>query len=295
MSPALVLLVVLAAFPDCGAAPDRAARAALQLAINIERIHAGLRPVAGEPVLCGVAAERARSVAASGSPDVDLALLNRTRREIWERGYAPHDWAQSSLILNPGDDPLASWREVKPDAYRESVLGDFEHVGVGVASHHGRPVYSIVLGLKRLTFEWRRADPLRDLARVRREILGRVNEIRTANGQPPLASESRLDLAAHRHAHDLFAQDYYSHKSLDGSNVRDRAVAAGFPRKPAISENLAKGLFSPAEVVDRWMNSRGHRKNILSDRFTRLGSGVAFGEVNKRVEVVWVQVFAGPG
>ena len=70
---------------------------------------------------------------------------------------------------------------------------------------------------------------------------------------------------------------------------------AGFSRRPAISENLAKGLFSPAEVVDRWMNSSGHRKNILNPRFTRLGSGVAFGETAQGVEVVWVQMFAGPG
>lgn len=295
MPVALALLSILGAFPDCGESPHRSARAALHLAINLERVSAGLRPLSGDPTLCSVAAKRARSVAASGSPDVDLRLLNETRRELWRRGYRPHNWVQSSLILNPGDWPLASWQEVKPEAFRDSVRGDFEHVGVGFATHEGRPVYSIVLGLTKLTFEWRQAEPLRDLEQVRSEMLARVNSIRTAHGRPPLEAEGRLDLAAHRHARDLFSQGYYSHRSLDGRSLRDRVVATGFSGRPALSENLAKGLFSPAEVVDRWMNSSGHRKNILNARFNRMGSGVAFGETSKGVEVVWVQVFAGPG
>lgn len=295
MSVALALFVFLGAFPDCGEPPNRPARAALQLAINLERVGAGLRPLSGDRVLCGIADQRARSVAASGSPDVDMRILNETRTAIWRLGYRPHNWAQSSLILNPGDWPLERWREVKPEAFRDSVHGDFEHVGVGVSSYRGRPVYSIVLGLKKLTYEWRQAEPLRDLEEVRHEMLARVNSIRSADGRPPLAGDSRLDLAAHRHAQDLFAQGYYSHEALDGKSVRDRVVAAGFPGHPSISENLAKGLFSPYEVIDRWMNSPGHRKNILNNRFTWMGSGVAFGDTGREIEVVWVQVFAGPG
>lgn len=290
----LALFIFLGAFPDCGPSPERATSAALHLEINLERVNAGLRPVSGDPVLCTLAARRAAGVAASGSPDVDLPLLNETRRELWRLGYRPHNWAQSALILNPGDSLIARWREVKPEAFRDSVHGDFEHVGIGVAAFQGRPVYAVVFGLKKLTFEWRQAEPLRDLDEVRRQMLGRVNAIRAANGRPALQGEARLDLAALRHARDLFAHDYYSHRSLDGRSVRDRAIEAGFPKRPAISENLAKGLFSPAEVVDRWMNSSGHRKNILNAKFTRMGSGVAFGEGRRGVEVVWVQMFAGP-
>ena len=111
MSVALALLTILAAFPDCGESPERAARADLHLAINLERIGAGLRPLSGDPTLCGVADRRARSVAASGSPDVDLRLLDETRREIYRLGYRPHRWALSSLILNPGDLPLERWQQ----------------------------------------------------------------------------------------------------------------------------------------------------------------------------------------
>ena len=75
-----------------------------------------------------------------------------------------------------------------------------------------------------------------------------------------------LDLAALRHAQDLLAQGYYSHISVDGSKVRQRAEAAGFRRPATMSENLAKGLFSPAEVVERWLDSKLEREDLQDVR-----------------------------
>lgn len=293
MPGALVLVSLLAAFPVCGAGGELPAVVGLHLAINLERIGAGLLPLSADPVLCDLALERARDVAASGSPDIGVRQLNEIRRETFRRGYRPHSWAQSSLILNRGDRPLERWREVRPEAFQSSIHGDFEHVGIGVAAHEGRPVYSIVLGLTQRTEAWRRVEPLRDLERAREEMLTRVNSIRAANDRPPVAIQAQLELAAQRHAEDLLAHDYYSHESLDGGDVRDRAVATGFSRRAAISENLAKGIFTPAEVVDRWMDSPGHRQNVLNPRFAYIGHGIAFGETADGVEVLWVQVFAG--
>ena len=76
---------------------------------------------------------------------------------------------------------------------------------------------------------------------------------------------------------------------IDGIYV---ARAAGYPRARSLSENIAKGPFTPDEVVHRWMNSSGHRRNILRRGATVMGMGVAFGENANGFEVVWVQVFA---
>ncbi len=293
MALAWVVVSVLAAFPVCGGGGESAA--ALHTAINFARVEAGLRPLAAEPTLCDLAAQRAQEVGATGSPDVDMRMLNGLRRAVYRLGYRPHALAQSSLILNPGDRPLESWREVRPEGYVESIQGDFEHVGIGISSHEGRPVYSIVLALTQRTMEWRRVEPLTDVDTAVAEMLARVNEIRTERGRAPLVTEPRLKLAAARHARDLLVEEYYDHRGRDGSSVRDRAVAAGFSGRAALAENLAKGIFSPSEVVDRWMESSGHRKNILNPRFTRMGNGLAFGETSEGVEVVWVQMFAGPG
>ena len=292
MPGALVLVSLLAAFPVCEADAARSAAIGLHQAINLERIGAGLVPLSADPTLCEIAAERARSVAATGSPDLDIAQLNEIRRETFRRGYRPHSWAQTSLILNPGDRPLERWREVKPEAFQSSIHGDFEHIGIGVAAHGGRPVYSIVLGLTQRTEAWRRVGPLLDLERTRREMLDRVNSIRADEGLRPVAAQPQLELAAQRHAEDLVANDYYAHRSLDGGDLRDRVVAAGFTRRVAIAENLAKGIFTPAEVVDRWMDSSGHRHNILNPRFALIGNGIAFGETTEGLQVLWVQVFA---
>ena len=159
----------------------------------------------------------------------------------------------------------------------------------------GRPVYSLVFGLSKRTFDWRRAEPLQDIARVRGEMLERVNAVRAEHGRGALKPQELLDEAATLHALDLLKRDYYAHLSLDGKNVRQRVEEVGYGRPRSFSENLAKGLFSPAEVVERWMESSGHRDNILGKRFTEIGNGVAFGDTPDGLEVIWVQVFAGPG
>jgi uncharacterized protein YkwD len=289
----LLLLSLLGALPSC--ALDSEEARALQLRVNLERFDTGLRPLVADPVLCEIAGRRAVEVAASGSTDADLQHLNRTRREVYRLGYVPHSWTESSLILNPGDPPLSIWKELKPEAYAEAMGGDYEHLGVGLALHEGRPVYSLVFGLSKRTFDWRRVEPLADLASVRIEILERVNLLRSERGRAALEAQPQLDLAALRHARDLLAEGYYAHRSLDGKGVRERARAAGFNRSVAISENIAKGLFSPAEVVRRWMDSPGHRDNILKKRFSQMGSAVAFGDTEDGLEVIWVQVLSGPG
>ena len=101
------------------------------------------------------------------------------------------------------------------------------------------------------------------------------------------------DLAAQRHAIDQFENSYYDHRDLEGGTARDRAARAGYRSARTVAENIAKGPFSPREVVQRWMKSRGHRKNILGTRIRAMGVGVAFGENDRGFEVLWVQVFAG--
>ncbi len=79
----------------------------------------------------------------------------------------------------------------------------------------------------------------------------------------------------------------------DGKTVRHRVRAAGYRGARALAENIAKGPFTPDEVVRRWLNSPGHRRNILRRGAVETGFGVAFGENANGFEVVWVQVFSG--
>ncbi|HKY66945.1 MAG TPA: CAP domain-containing protein, partial [Acidimicrobiales bacterium] len=80
---------------------------------------------------------------------------------------------------------------------------------------------------------------------------------------------------AQAHSDDMAANDYFSHDSLDGRSFADRMRAAGYPSPGG--ENIAQGQQGPQAVHDAWMNSSGHRANILNCGFTTIGVGLHAG------------------
>lgn len=102
----------------------------------------------------------------------------------------------------------------------------------------------------------------------------------------PLKLSPALTTAAQAHADDMSARDYFAHDSKGGPTW-DRRLRARRPHGP-IGENIAYGQLSPRQVVRDWMNSPGHRRNILDGDFDRIGVGYA------RRGRRWVQDFGGP-
>lgn len=108
-----------------------------------------------------------------------------------------------------------------------------------------------------------------------------VNSHRAEAGCPAVTSDDRLIIAAQRHADDMAAHDYFSHVSQDGRTFDERIRAAGYDSPGA--ENIAAGQQDVDAVMAAWMDSPGHRANILN---CDLGSvGLA------RSGNVWVQTF----
>jgi uncharacterized protein YkwD len=89
-----------------------------------------------------------------------------------------------------------------------------------------------------------------------------VNIERAKAGCPPVRVDSRLAAAALAHSEDMVDRNYFSHTSPDGEGPGERAAAAGYPQWSG--ENIAKGYPTPAAVMEGWMNSPGHRANILN-------------------------------
>jgi hypothetical protein len=118
------------------------------------------------------------------------------------------------------------------------------------------------------------------LDRARALTLCLLNEQRARHGLPALRSESRLQLAAQRYVRDMVERRFFDHVDPGGLDPQDRILMAGYPATNAwTGENLAFGTGpegSPAEIVDHWMHSPGHRQNILRSTFTEVGIGVAF-------------------
>ena len=134
---------------------------------------------------------------------------------------------------------------------------------------------------------WARPLGPGDLARTAAEVAALTNRERAVAALPPLAIDPVLTTAAQAHSADMVARAFYSHTSPDGCQPWDRAVAAGAQRR-SIGENIACGQRSPAEVVDGWMNSPGHRANILKPDFTHIGIGFAGGGP---AGMYWTQLF----
>ncbi|MCP3960246.1 MAG: hypothetical protein GY719_20580 [bacterium] len=294
-----VLALVLLALPGsvCGPTVENPIEESLRETILAEiqtvRRQAGLEPLELHPALCEIARDEVEAVAASGGTPGSAGHIPATTRRLYRAGYAPHAWTEGSLIGTSDEGILDQWRRARPEWFAENVAGDFEHVGIGVARHRGRPVVTLVMALAKRTVEWRQAAPLADLPAVRALVLATVNEIRRAHGRDPLTADGMLDVAAQRHAEDMQRRGYYDHDSPEGESSRQRVKATGYKGARTVGENIAKGLFTPDEVVHRWMNSSGHRRNILTKRVTEMGLGVAVG-VNEadELEVLWVQVFA---
>jgi uncharacterized protein YkwD len=108
------------------------------------------------------------------------------------------------------------------------------------------------------------------------EVVRLTNVQRTAKGCPALKIDERLVKAARAHSNDMVAEGFFSHTGSNGSNFVAREVAAGYPRKGASAENIAWGFRTPKEVVTGWMNSPGHRANILNCGSVAVGVGVSY-------------------
>jgi uncharacterized protein YkwD len=110
-------------------------------------------------------------------------------------------------------------------------------------------------------------------------IVAAMNRERAAKGLDPLHLESRLSLAAQDRVGDMLDKRYFDHVSPDGISPFVWVKARGYSYR-VIGENLALGYRSGPAVVTGWMNSPGHRENILQTSFNEVG--IAFADDSPR-------------
>ena len=102
-------------------------------------------------------------------------------------------------------------------------------------------------------------------------IVHSVNDIRAQHGCKSLKIAKKLNKSAQGHAEDMAAKGYFSHTSADGRSWVSRQRATGW-KKPG-GENIARGFDNAGDVMEAWMNSPGHRRNILNCSFRYIGVG----------------------
>jgi uncharacterized YkwD family protein len=118
------------------------------------------------------------------------------------------------------------------------------------------------------------------------QVIDLTNAQRSKNGLPALKADTQLNSVAQKKSLDMQQKNYFSHTSPTYGSPFDMMRDFGVTYKSA-GENIAQGQRTPQEVVTAWMNSEGHRKNILSSNFTHIGVG--FEATGKH----WTQMFIG--
>lgn len=129
---------------------------------------------------------------------------------------------------------------------------------------------------------------------VRQKILDLVNAERSNAGLSPLTYNKKLEQSAQAHAEDMQNRNFFDHVNPDGKTPSDRIKATGYLDVTgcncrwsyADGENIAMGQTTPEQVMKDWMNSPGHKANILSTNFTEMGVGYVTGS-----KPYWVQNF----
>lgn len=117
-------------------------------------------------------------------------------------------------------------------------------------------------------------------------VIDATNAQRSNNDCSELSNDDSLTNAGMAHAKDMADHDYFSHTSQDGRSPTDRAAEHGY--QGGVAENIAYGQPSAEAVVDAWMDSEGHRANILNCDYSVIGVGAVSNDAGT---IYWVQKF----
>ncbi|MBB4690629.1 CAP domain-containing protein [Paractinoplanes abujensis] len=151
-----------------------------------------------------------------------------------------------------------------------------------------RPAADVMAGARRaVTSRDVSASPA---APVQQRVLTLINHNRRRSGCGTLTLDRRLIEAANDHAADMARRRYFAHESPNGDSAGDRVADTGY-RWKRYGENIARGADSAWEVVNGWMRSPSHRRNILDCRLHQMGIGLA---IARDDTPYWVQDFATP-
>ena len=149
-----------------------------------------------------------------------------------------------------------------------------------------------------LSLAWALPAPV--AAGVEESVLAGGNDARARAGCGPLRMNPKLTAAAKSHARAMAEQNFFSHASKDGSRVSNRIRRQGYSYRAA-AENIAAGQKSASQVVGGWLQSAGHRRNILNCVLKETGIAVVYQADDKPIQgqsqplhYYWVQVFATP-
>jgi len=128
-------------------------------------------------------------------------------------------------------------------------------------------------------------DPDPGVADIRVDFLAAVNQARSVNRicgttpfgpAPPVSWSDNIAMAAFLHSEDMALNNFFSHTGADGSTPGQRISRQGYPWW-TYGENIAVGYPAVSSVIQGWLGSEGHCRNLMNPTFTEIGAGYAIG------------------
>ena len=132
-------------------------------------------------------------------------------------------------------------------------------------------------------------DPPLKMSEEEQEVVKLINAQRKLAGLEEFQPNIKLFESARLHAANMARQNKLDHE-LDGKTMVDRLQASGYNLE-SVAENIARKQTTPRKLIAGWMDSEGHKKNMLTSDFVHVGVGMA---KNDKGELYWVAVFASP-
>ena len=260
--------------------------------LNRERASAGVRPLLSSPVLNQVAQRQAEEMV-RGSRRFQTPSAEMISERLRQVGYSAHDWREDFRLSSAPESSVLA-REASSEV---ALDGRFRDLGIGAAATESGTLYVFLFGWHQGDYFARVTAGLGHRERIAAEMLSRVNEVRRREGLRPVAPNSLLDRVSQEHAEDMLARSYFAHRTPEGLGPSERAKADGY--SSGIGENLVEQRFSVEEALRAWLESPGHRRNILDPGCREMGLGLAVGEGYDAApggyRVIWVQSFGTGG
>lgn len=260
-----------------------------------ERSRLGLHPLSFHPLVQDAAQTLADDVTRRGDwRGVDLSV-DRVVDLLAAEGYFHKNITSVFYVggTGPADAWVDHWLRKARDTFDQFHEPEMRHVGIGKGDVLGSRFYYLVISVSATDYLNDEFESLGSVEEVRARVRDQVNLQRRKKKLPPLVVRAELTEAAQSYAEAMLKRGFYGHVSPDGGTVRDRVSATGY-RPVRVAENLASGQTRVEQVMAGWMDSPGHRANILHRHLKEIGVGVARGQQDGEPKIVWVQVFAGP-
>jgi uncharacterized protein YkwD len=267
-----ILVLLLAGWLPGPARADEVSSDWILDELQQKRLAAGAHELKRREDLDGIALQRARTLAEL--PHEERLKFEQTIESALREGGV--SWFKRASMhvdmvrgyRRPAAALLRSWEDY--DRAWSKVLRR-EQDAIGLAIYRAEDGWVILVGVLLEEFPFPK-----DLARLERETIARVNEVRREHGLFELKENEALASVARTHSEDMASRDYLGHESPEGDQAADRVTAGGIEFR-SLAENIQvnRGMDDPVRAaVKWWMSSPGHREAILTPEFRETGVGV---------------------